>query len=232
MRWLLSLILFLSITSTAQADLTSREAAELLSAAVVEYTTTRGRAHCTAFAVGPTKFMSAGHCATFSKSYMSSLNYWVEIYSVEVGVGDKPTQEGSAKDWAIATTYRSIQGVVPLDLACNEEIYVGMPVAYMGYPSPLKRFFGMGYLATLEESRASMSGADGVVDLAAAPGASGSPVISVSSGEVIGILTEGVYSSIGAFAVGIELIQPDHCPSEIKFLTVGPRRHEKHSGGN
>lgn len=232
MRWLLALILFLSITSTAQADLTSREAAELLSAAVVEYTTTRGHGHCTAFAIGSKKFMSAGHCATYSRSYMSSYDYWSEISSVEIGVGDKPTQEGSAKDWSIATTYESIHGVVPLALACNEEIYVGMPVAYMGYPYPLERFFGMGYLATLEESRASMNGADGVVDLAAAPGASGSPVISLYSGGVIGILTEGIYASIGAFAVGIELIQPDHCPIEIKPLIVGPIRHEKHSGWN
>ncbi len=186
-------------------------AAELLSASVVRMTV-GGSNLCSASKIGPATFLTAAHCARGLRD-----NYRIErsgsrwgyqfIKSITITVSEKKNGRRS-EDWAVLHASTEDEEITALELACSEEIYLGMPVAYAGFPAEVDFAFGIGYVASVNRvDNSGRNDADFVVDLQAAPGASGSPVISLVSGKIIGILTEGVFSGRVPFLVGIESIK-------------------------
>lgn len=186
--------------SVAHAELTPREAAAILTASVVEVNN-----GCTASKVGPHQYMTARHCVQSSMKIESRLH---TMWPRSVLMAWQKKEDGKRKeDWAIVNTSTDTDDVASLTLGCTEEVYLGMPVAYAGYPVPTKFAFGMGHVTSILPMDNRNNNLDYAMDVAAAPGASGSPVISMDTGHVIGILTEGVSNRrIGAFMVGMEAI--------------------------
>lgn len=191
----------------AGEPLTTRQAAELLTASVVEMTT-GGAQNCTASKIGPATFLTAAHCARALRD-----NYRVEhgyayqyIKSITITVSEKDYQR--TEDWAVLHATTVNEDLKTLSLGCTEDIYLGMPVAYAGFPGPVDFAFGVGHVASTKKMRNSNNGADFAIDVQAAPGASGSPIISLDTGSIIGVLVEGIYAQrAGAFLVGVESIR-------------------------
>lgn len=199
----LLLSLFVAVPAVpASAEITPKEAAALLVASVVELNSKS----CTASKIGSHQYLTAKHCVS-SKMKLSTKSYSMWAKSVVMAWQDK-AKGNRQEDWAVINTATDTDDIVALTLGCNEEIYLGMPVAYAGYPNPAEFAFGMGAVTSLLPSRSRNSNLDYMMDVPAAPGASGSPIISMDTGYVVGILTEGVLNnSIGAFMVGFESIQ-------------------------
>ena len=191
----------------AGEPLSIREAAELLSLSVVEMTT-GGAQNCTASKIGPATFLTAAHCARALKD-----NYRVEhgsayqyIKSITITVSEKDYKR--AEDWAVLHATTVNEDLKTLSLGCSEDIYLGMPVAYAGFPGPVDFAFGAGRVASIKKTRYSDNDADFAIDVQAAPGASGSPIISLDTGNIIGVLTEGIYARrAGAFLIGVESVK-------------------------
>jgi V8-like Glu-specific endopeptidase len=83
-----------------------------------------------------------------------------------------------------------------------------MPIAYAGYPGPSDFTFATGYVTSVKKLRTGINKLDFTIDVHAAPGSSGSPIISLDTGLIIGVLIEGVYAPrVGAFMVGVESVR-------------------------
>lgn len=216
MNRLILALLFVFSFSTSVSALSSREVGKLLASSVVRLE--NGRAtFCTAFKIGARRFLTAGHC---SKGVNSNTKIVYDTFSQFIKSALITTQEkrggGRTEDWMILNaTYGNAQ-IETLVLGCYDEIYLGMPIAYGGYPSPLNFTVGFGRVISVERADNYANDLDFVIDVHAAPGSSGSPVINIDTGNVIGILTEGVTGGrAGAFAVGIESIgNLDICEDE------------------
>ena len=184
------------------APLTAKQAGDALSSSVVEFLRDSNRI-CTAFKVGDRQFTTAKHCASLANSeYKVSFNNHMSFArSILLSVVDK-------EDWAVVSMTTTNDKISSLPLGCNEELYLGMPVAYAGYPAPLKFTMGLGSVVSVLPVKSIRSKADFMIDVAAAPGASGSPIISLDTGNVVGILTELIRNpKSGFFIVGIESIK-------------------------
>lgn len=186
----LAAALFLGVNAHAQA-MTKKEAGELLPAASVEIKRNNSKI-CTAAKIGDKQYLTASHCLAGNlyvqqnwsrvqiRSYMSTIPY---------------SRNKNKADWAVLSTSSSLEDVKTLELACDEEPYLGMPVAYFGYPSVFTQgYFSTGYVSSTSPLDL-RSGSDAWTDLGAAGGASGSAVVSLDSGKIIGILVEGVNDS-------------------------------------
>lgn len=191
-----------------EGRLDNREAAELLSASVVQMSD-GGRGMCSASKIGPISYLTAGHCvralgARYRLEHPDTLYQYVG--SVTVGLSNKLA--GSLReDWAVLTVTKENTDLPALELACDEDLYLGMPVAYAGYPENVDFAYGTGYVASLNHIKGGRNNADFAVDLQAAPGASGAPIISLDTGRIVGVLTEGVISRrFGPYLVGAEHI--------------------------
>ena len=226
-KFIATIVMSLALLSSAQAQMTPKDAAVHLEQSVVALKRGWGSPFCTGFKIEAKTFLTAGHCANSINSNTRLVsnfsNDYLYVRSIIV-----TTQEKSAgnrdEDWAILNTTTEAEELASLALACDEEVYLGMPVAYAGYTQPMDFAFGLGTVMSLNRVSNSMNDLDFVVDLQAAPGASGSPVISLDTGDVIGVLTEGVFASrAGAFGVGIEHIANlDICEDYLKDKGESP----------
>ena len=118
------------------------------------------------------------------------------------------------EDWAVLITSEVNDEIAVMELACDEDVYLGMPVAILGFSFPTAPSFSVGIVASLEKMRAKGSDADFVIDVQAGPGSSGTAVVSMDTGKIIGVLIEGVFRSSGqgAFFVGVQTIsETDMC---------------------
>lgn len=203
-KWILSLLIVLGLTSIAYA-VTPKEVGKILANSVVRLEN-GSSTFCTASKIGPRLFLTAKHCkmgigsntrivhGTFAQ-FIRSLTF--------------PTQEKSTgrreEDWMFLNASYSNEDIAELYLGCDDEIYLGMPIAYGGYPQPLNFTMAIGRIISLEKVDSYRHNLDFVIDVHAAPGSSGSPIINLDTGNVIGILTEGVSAArAGAFAIGVE----------------------------
>jgi len=192
---------------------TPAEAAALLSPSVFSFGTTRGT-FCTATKIAPKQYLSALHCAQdlATNWRLESVDgEYAFIRSVLASVGEKTGGGKHREDWAILMA-TSENDAPSLPLGCGDPHYVGEPVAYMGFPESLERAFGVGYISTMQPGE--RNNADIFVDLPVAPGASGSAIISLDNGHILGVLTEGVLSrrTREFYMVGVESIESvDQC---------------------
>lgn len=198
----------------AQAEMTTKEAADLLSPSVFSFATTRsGDAFCTATKIGPKEYLTALHCAMSLETHWrleSVEGEYAFIRSVTASVGEKSGRGKLREDWAVLNATAENEAPA-LPLGCSDPHYVGESVAYMGFPQGLVRAFGRGYVSTMKGTR---NNADIFVDLPAAPGASGSAVISLDNGHIMGVLTEGVLNTRTTefYMIGLESIEHlDQC---------------------
>jgi len=170
--------------------------------------------------IGDKLFLSAGHCAGIFVSgngrIRSKEGYdWVGVKSFTLTT-QKKADGKRYEDWLLLNSTDNLDGVEPLTLGCTDTVYVGMPIAYAGYPAPIEYGMGLGHIMSVNPVHTYFNNLDFVIDVHAAPGASGSPVINLETGHVIGVLTEGVPSRVGFFAVGIEHISNlDLCDEAI-----------------
>lgn len=197
-------------TAVSAADLTTSEAAKLLTDTTYWFGTTGSKGgFCTASKIGPSQYITARHCAEgLSNDFrlISPKGNYVFIRSVLVSTSDK--QDGKRwEDWAILNSSRA-SDAPSLFLACSEPVTVGMGVAALGYPEGLSKAFVTGYVSTMEKGRA-RNQASFFADLPLAPGASGAPLISMTNGHLIGVVTEGVFNTRTTefYMAGIESIE-------------------------
>ncbi len=195
-------VLVLIAAPARSAPLTDKQAGDVLSSSVVEFLQ-GSRRICTAFKVGNRRFMTAKHCVTsLNSEYKIEFNNHMSfVRSILVSGVDE-------EDWAVVNVATTNDNINSLSLGCNEELYLGMPVAYAGYPAPLELTMGFGSVTSVLPIKRGGSKADFMIDVAAAPGASGSPVINLDTGNVIGILIEGIKRRGSSFfMVGIKDIK-------------------------
>lgn len=198
MRTLLLAVLWAAFVIPAHAEMPRKDAVALLDAAVVELRK-GSETICTAAKVGPTEYLSARHCTQrLADDYELKLGYTYQFpSSVTIGLND-------GDDWAVLNVSEEDEEIGSLGLGCDEEVYLGMPVAYMGYPDPVDRAFSVGYVSSVNPTTERMMNTDFVVDVQASHGASGSPIISLDTGNVVGVLIEGVRGGAGFFMIGAQ----------------------------
>ena len=201
----MALLLSLFMITPASAELTPREAAVLLDKSVVQLSTA-----CSGAKIGSHQFLTARHCIRPGLKITVRDNRHISLTPQSITISFQEKVEGNRKeDWAIIRTTTDYASLKPLMLGCNEELYLGMPVAYAGFPGPSRYFFSTGYITSLQPIKSPGSNHDFSIDAHGGPGASGSAIISLDTGNVIGVLTEGVMSSrsTGTYAIGIEMIR-------------------------
>jgi len=182
------------------------ETARVLSRGVVKLTI--GAGHCTASKIGPQQFLTAGHCAQFSQGagrieygYQYLFPGWAQVPKVKKSDGRRH------EDWAIIHTTDDSDDIETLELGCGEILYEGQMIAYYGYSGDSESpTFGSGRIASTLPPKG-RNDADFTIDVQAAPGSSGAPIVSIDSGKVIGILTEGVSGPrVGFYLIGVESV--------------------------
>jgi hypothetical protein len=145
---------------------------------------------CTATKIGSRMWLTAGHCI-HANTRVETLNGYLYPRSITVALQDK--NGNREEDWAIVNTSTEDRSIPTLHLGCNDTIYPGMPVAYLGFPGHTDRAFIMGYVSTMRQVRnGGRNNADWVLDLPVAGGASGAAVVSMDTGNIVAIVTEGV----------------------------------------
>lgn len=207
-------VLAFGITSAIHAaePLTPKAAAEMLGQSSVQFDR-----HCTATKIGPAKFLTAAHCARsiqadWKISRLGKFDYqWVRSITVPVLEKD----DDRVFDWAILHTAAENADIPALALGCGEDLYLGQPVAYYGFSNPLQVGFSVGYVASVTKTKTGPYNSDFMVDLQASPGSSGSAIVSLDTGQIIGVLVEGISESrAGVFLIGVQNIKhEDLCPS-------------------
>ncbi len=209
--------ILLAITSTPaqSANLSPREAANTLSASVV-HLVRNGSDRCTAFKVAPATYLTARHCAKRDVS-RDFLRVGSRYRFVEQYIASNEPKD----DWAIVKTGYNDPLIPKLNIGCDEEVYLGMPVAYAGYPIPLGLTVATGYIISIEPTPKMLSrNSEYATNTRANIGASGSPFISLDTGNVIGILTQLIGTKNNPkYATGIESIKNTSLCREVATTT-------------
>ena len=211
---------FFMLIGAAAADISVKEAVSSLSSSTVVLES-NGSKVCTASKIGPSTYITAGHCiwgATDSKFRINKDYDYHYVKSVTFSVLSN-NDGASYEDWAILNTSSDNKDRPALVVSCEDEPRLGLPVATMGYPNPAKKeVFGMGYISSIGSIDSYSSNTEIIVDVPGNPGASGSPIISMESGKVVGILIEiAVGHAIGSTMTGITSIDTvGLCPEKEK----------------
>lgn len=206
-------VVALGLAAPAAAEsLTPKDAAEMLTGAAVEVLH-GNRVVCSGAKIGEKQFLTAKHC--LGRDMKVRWDYSTHaVRSVLMGIGDDEDEKGY--DWAVLNTFTDSDKIDTLAISCDEEPYLGMPVAYMGFPIPFTEpAFFTGHVASVDPIGRSYYNHNFAVTANAAPGSSGSGIISMDTGFVIGVLTEGVLRDrfYGLIATGIDTFpKEDLCP--------------------
>lgn len=208
MKYLLAAALLVAFLTPAQADVVSPpDAALILQQSTVRMEVGRD-AFCTATKVAPKTFLTARHCTDslrefdlrFEPEFDVAFPKWVTL-----PIGTKAP--GNRKyDWALIETHTDMEHVAAAQYSCHETPYLGMPVATFGYSSKTQPSFSVGYVASLKPGTRPNQ-YDFALDIQVAPGASGSAIISLDSGDIVGVLTEGISEQrAGVYLIGAQLV--------------------------
>lgn len=207
MKYVLGALLSLCLSVPAMADLTKKQAADLLYNSTVAVLFGGSEPGCSASKIGPGAFLTARHCIDPTMKFLTKSGQILTPRSVYAGM-EKKKDGKRYEDWAIVYTSQDDTSIPVLPLGCERDIYLGMDVAYGGYPVPTRYTLAFGAVVSIGPLYSQGNNADYVMDIAASPGSSGSPVISMETGEVVGILTEGVFADrAGVWAIGFESIK-------------------------
>lgn len=199
-------LLFSTVASAE--EITASDAVTILVQSVVSLRSS-GDAFCTGTYVGPSMVLTAKHCTgglneftiEFDPTMESEWAKWVTSPA-----GKKSDNERSF-DWALITTMTPFDDAAEAQLGCTEEIYLGQPVAFLGF-SQGRLQFSKGYVTATVPANNGKNNYDFAVDLAAAPGASGSAIMSLDTGNIVGVLIEGVFESrAGTYMLGVQSIK-------------------------
>lgn len=181
-----------------------------------------GNEICTVSKIAPKRFLTARHCvsnypnAEFMVQYnapsdegrgvISSLEYAI-VTSVHVGGRSKGKGGRGTADWAVLYVDEGIESMRELRFECVEPPRMGQDLATMGYPSPMGRYYSEGFISSLEDTTGAnptLRSWDFYASLLGAPGSSGAPVVSLTSGRLVGIMVGGVVTRVGPIAAGMQ----------------------------
>ncbi len=180
---------------------------------------------CTAWKMGSLEWATAWHCAA-----ITGKEYTVHTQKPDENTGGirlkvksllLPAEKAEGKDhfedWAVLNVDTLTPNIPALPLNCKYELKLGETVAYMGFPGQAGKpmeMFSTGIVTNMETGKARpwTFGAD----LVGGPGASGSPVISLKTAQVIGFLTKGIIGSRNILmSVGMESVAGmDYCTNK------------------
>ena len=181
--------------------LTVKEAAVLLEPSVVELRRGKGKLpFCTATKIGEGSYLTALHCVRGLATDMKVVspghddNPVVGAYAPLVSKKLENQNKQARQDWAVLYTEKVNDEIPSVPLACGEEVYMGQPIAYMGYGVPLNLGFFAGHVVSVNSSTRAFRGAnfDFAVSTLVSGGASGSALLSLDTGKIIGVVTEFV----------------------------------------
>lgn len=193
------------------AELTPKEAAALLGKSVVSVSENGVDNNCTATKIGDHQFLTAKHCIMDAKIILQTGQIF-HVKSAVVAMQEKKDIRSVGRtrheDWGIYNTVEDDTNMPAMKLACTEDVYLGQAVAYAGFPYPTQYSFAMGHVTSLKSVLSAGNNLDYAMDVHASPGSSGSAVISMDTGNIIGILTEGIMEDrAGVFMIGMESIK-------------------------
>lgn len=160
---------------------------------------------CTATQIGDTVFLSAGHC--FGMANSTHIRKGDEVREIK----SKHFKFEPGSDWAVFYTDEPIEGNKNLPLACEEEVYVTMDIATLGHPAPFLYDYIEGKVTgnTLRPRKGKEPGSDYFSDVMTGGGASGSSVVSMDTGGIVGVLVEGFFNNLRtSFRMGFQEIGP------------------------
>lgn len=177
---------------------------------------------CSVSKIGPSKFLTAGHCLSGQGFYTYSVKYGddkVSVSHVSIGMkgkgkwtdvkdfrGNTSMEWQTVKeDWAILYTEKDVKAPV-LKLGCTDNIRPGTAVVTAGFPWPAGKSYFEGYVSSVAPLKIN-SGGSFFADIQAAAGASGSPVISRDSGDIVGILITVLIPGNRHLTTGVQSVQ-------------------------
>lgn len=201
------------------APLTTEEAAELLSASIGQLKS-NNRFACTAWKLFDDTWATARHCMRIGPKFKIEANTLPYSYTLYVRSFTIPAETATGfahvEDWATLRVNESKPDIPNLTIDCKYELKIGEKVAYMGYPAAGRKpipLFSTGVVSGINSLR--YMPWHFTANLEGGGGASGSPVIALKTGAVIGFLTRGIAGSHGIMSVGVESVAGmDFC--EIK----------------
>lgn len=187
---------------------------------------------CTFSKVGPNQFLTAAHCVddlSFNRTQLvyqkpGDTDYFAnkeKVDGIYLPVSEDAT--GGPQDWAILFTKKDIEDMVPLVLDCHYKPQVGDDIASMGYPAPLGRTYGEGFISSVSKTdyHGQVHG-DFWTTMSANGGASGSPVLHAKTGKLIGVLVE---KTRGWDASSVQFIKDTRlCDMVAPYLPTGQVR--------
>jgi hypothetical protein len=164
---------------------------------------------CTVSKIAEHFYLTAKHCMTDDPR----LTYQIRFGNFRVDVTGAYVPYTKNSDWAILAANTKLPEMKTLKVKCGVQPFMGMELAYYGFPGGVKGYYGEGYVVT-DDRRGGQAFYTSIV---AAPGASGSPTID-KDGYVIGVLVTGLYYSTGfsmiPLATGINPIPSYVCNVE------------------
>lgn len=164
---------------------------------------------CTATKIAPNTYLTAKHCLpNDSWGNATSIRVVHKDYEYHyVSTVQYPVESEWDQDWAILYTSTDNKDIPSITLSCSEKLYKGQRVAFVGHPGIFTYAYREGYISTLVKPRGDwyrQPGMDFSADMQSEGGASGSAVISLKTGQIIGVLVEGVR---GTSITGMEAIR-------------------------
>lgn len=205
---IVALVATFSLPAFGQSlDISPSDAAIILQQSTVRMEKSN-KAFCTATKVGENLYLTARHCTESLDEFNLRFDPTFELSypkSATLPIGTKEPDDRKF-DWALIETHVEMESVAAANYGCEEEIYLGMPVATFGYSGRTQPSFSAGYVASLTPGKRPNQ-FDFAVDLQIAPGASGSAVISLDTGDIIGVITEIVPAPrAGVYLTGAQLM--------------------------
>lgn len=176
----------------------------------------RSKEICTAWKLDEYQWATAWHCVAMTgrKYTIKTQPYGDRDYGITLDVkslllpAEKADDKDHWEDWAVINTRDETPEIPALAVDCAYDIKMGEQVAYMGFPSiantGLGQHFSTGIVNAVEEHKKRPW--HFLAQITGGPGASGSPVISLKTGDVIGYVTRGVGSRGNLLGVGMESV--------------------------